>query len=141
MGMAPNLQASLMCDDVRQERSGKFILIGLFDVIAGPSFPLRYPQLFLVNRWCSGEGEFTQQTRILAPDQSTLVAQGKPILLRLPSPEASATHIEVFLNLEFRAPGVHWVEILLDDDLALRYPLRVAQARPAAGAPPGETPH
>ena len=31
--MIPDLQTSLICDDVRQERNGKFILIGIFDVI------------------------------------------------------------------------------------------------------------
>jgi len=29
--MLPDLQSSLICDDVRQERNGKFMLIGLFD--------------------------------------------------------------------------------------------------------------
>ena len=31
MAMIPDLQSTLLCDDVRQERTGKFILIGLFD--------------------------------------------------------------------------------------------------------------
>ena len=31
--LTPDLQSSLICDDVRQERNGKFILIGLFDMI------------------------------------------------------------------------------------------------------------
>ncbi len=31
--MIPDLQSSLICDDVRQERNGKFMLIGLFDAI------------------------------------------------------------------------------------------------------------
>ena len=28
--MIPDLQASLLCDDVRQENNGKFMLIGIF---------------------------------------------------------------------------------------------------------------
>ena len=48
MAMIPDLQSSLLCDDVRQERSGKFILIGLFDSLGSPQFPFRHPRLFLV---------------------------------------------------------------------------------------------
>ena len=123
--MIPDLQSSILCDDVRQERNGKFILIGLFDSIASPQFPLVYPRLFMVTRWCSGEGQFKQRTRILKPDQNTVLAEGKDILVRLPSPEATATNVEAFLNVQFEQDGAYWIEILLDGDLKIRYPLRV----------------
>ncbi|HIE10304.1 MAG TPA: hypothetical protein EYP62_01670 [Kiritimatiellae bacterium] len=138
--MIPDLQSSILCDDVRQERNGKFILIGLFDAIAARQLPIRYPRLFMVTRWCSGEGEFKQRTRILAPDQSAVVAEGRDIPVRLPSPEATATNVEVFMNVVFKEEGTHWVEILLDGDLKLRYPLRVTRAsRSPASQEPGST--
>ena len=132
--IAPNLQAALICDDVRQEHNGKFILIGLFDAIMTQTLPTRYPRLFIITRWCSGQGIFEQKTRILQPDQQTPVAEGKAIRVQLPSPEATATNIELFLNVDFKDAGIHWIEILLDGDLRLRYPLRVNQIQP----PPGE---
>jgi hypothetical protein len=136
--MIPDLQSSILCDDVRQERNGKFILIGLFDAIAAQNMPVRYPRLFMVTRWCSGEGEFHQRTRILKPDQTTDLVVGKVIPVKLPSPEATATNVEVFVNVSFEEEGTHWVEILLDNDLKVRYPLRVTKARQATGAaPPG----
>jgi hypothetical protein len=121
----PDLQSSILCDDVRQERNGKFILIGLFDAIAAPQFPLVYPRLFMVTRWCSGEGTFQQHTRILQPDQSTVLAEGKDIPVNLPSSQATATNVEAFMNVAFKQEGTHWIEILLDGDLKIRYPLRV----------------
>ena len=121
----PDLQSSLLCDDVRQESNGKFMLIGLFDAIAAKSLPVRYPRLFMLTRWCSGEGEFSQQTRILKPDQSTILVEGKKIPVRLPSPESTATNVEVFVNVAFEQEGTHWIEIHLDADLKVRYPLRV----------------
>lgn len=130
--MIPDLQSSILCDDVRQERNGKFILIGLFDAIAAHSLPVRYPRLFMVTRWCSGQGEFTQRTRILTPDQSTVLLEGKNIPVRLASSEATATNVEVFVNVSFEAEGTHWIEILLDGDLKLRYPLRVSKTGKAA---------
>jgi hypothetical protein len=126
--MIPDLQSSILCDDVRQERNGKFILIGLFDAIAAQRMPVRYPRLFMVTRWCSGEGDFKQRTRILKPDMSTVLVEGKPIPVRLPGAEATATNVEVFMNVAFEEEGTHWVEVALDDDLKIRYPLRVGTA-------------
>ncbi len=134
--MIPDLQSSILCDDVRQERNGKFILIGLFDSIAGANFPLVYPRLFLVTRWCSGEGEFKQRTRILKPDQTSVLAEGKDIPVRLPSPEAVATNVEAFMNVVFKDDGIYWIETLLDGDIKIRYPLRVSKIQPPPGAPP-----
>lgn len=142
--MSPDLQSAILCDDVRQERNGKFMLIGLFDAIMIPQLPVRYPRLFMVTRWCSGEGEFVQNSRILKPDQSTSLVTGQKIPVRLPSPEATATNVEVFLNVEFQEEGTHWVEILLDNDLKIRYPLRVNIVKPQPGQhgnlPPGMMP-
>ncbi len=133
--MIPDLQSSILCDDVRQERNGKFMLIGLFDAIVAQNLPVRYPRLFMVTRWCSGQGEFKQQTRILKPDQSSVLVEGKIIPVRLPSPEATATNVEVFMNVSFESIGTHWIEILLDRHLKIRYPLRVTKvAKPLPGA-------
>jgi len=141
MAMLPDLQSTLLCDDVRQERTGKFILIGLFDSLGSPQFPFRHPRMFLVTRWCSGEGEFEQHTRILRPDMGTLVAEGRKIPVKLSNTEATATNVELFLNLEFHEPGTHWVEILLDGDLKIRFPLRVGQVKPPPGGMSSGGPH
>jgi hypothetical protein len=123
--MMPDLQSSLLCDDVRQERNGKFMLIGLFDVIHAERLPVTFAKLCLVTRWCSGEGSFTQHSRIVHPDQKTVLTEGQPVQVHLPSPEAAATSVEVFMNITFPEAGTYWVEILLDQDMKIRYPLRV----------------
>jgi hypothetical protein len=133
--MTPDLQSSLLCDDVRQERNGKFILIGLFDVLNFPSFPAVFPRLCVVNRWCCGQGTFQQRSRIVDPDGNVLV-EGKDVRVRLPSNEATATSVEFFLNVRFEKEGVFWVEVLLEDDLRLRYPLRARKAPPDKPAIP-----
>jgi hypothetical protein len=135
--MIPDLQACLLCDDVRQERNGKFILIGIFDVINANQYPLVFPRMCLVTRWCNGEGEFSQVSRLLKPDQKTVVAQGQNIRLKLPGIEAIATNVEFFINITFTESGIHWIEILLDNDLKIRLPLRVAPLPPPPGKPQG----
>jgi hypothetical protein len=136
--MIPDLQSSILCDDVRQERNGKFILIGLFDGIGSPTFPLLYPRLFMVTRWCSGEGEFKQKSRILRPDQSSVLVEGQEIPVRLPSSEATATNVEAFMNVQFKDAGTYWIETLLDGDIKIRYPLRVNKIQVQTGPPPQE---
>jgi hypothetical protein len=132
----PDLQSSLLCDDVRQERNGKFILIGLFDGLGVPSFPAVFPRICVVNRWCCGQGVFKQHSRILGADAQTPLVQGKEVRVQLPDDEATATSIEFFLNVKFEEAGTYWVEILLDGDLKLRYPLRARLVRPPAPPPP-----
>lgn len=133
--MIPDLQSSLICDDVRQERNGKFMLIGLFDAIHAEKLPLTFAKICLITRWCSGQGTFTQRSRIIHPDQQTVLAEGQDVLVKLPSPEAAATSVEVFMNVSFPTTGTYWVEILLERDLKIRYPLRVNQLekRPTEG--------
>ena len=133
--MIPDLQMSVLCDDVRQERSGKFILIGLFDVIGMASFPALFGRICIVNRWCCGQGQFMERTRIVGPDNGPVVAEGKGIPVQLQSPEATATNVEFFMNVKFEAEGVYWVEIILDAEMKLRYPLRVSKV--TAPKPPG----
>jgi hypothetical protein len=127
--MIPDLQSSLLCDDVRQERNGKFILIGLFDALGVPGFPLVFQRLCIVNRWCCGEGEFKQRSRILQPDGNTVLVEGKDVVVQLPDNEAIATSIEFFINVKFDKEGTYWVEILLDNDIKLRYPLKAKKVQ------------
>ncbi len=138
--MIPDLQSSLLCDDVRQERNGKFILIGLFDLIAVPAYPAQFPRLCLVNRWCCGQGAFTQRSRLLRPDGLTPMAEGHPVPVNLADSESTATNVEFFLNVRFETPGTYWVEILLDGDLKVRYPLRARQIKAAAEPPEPQPP-
>lgn len=125
MMISPDLQASLLCDDVRQERNGKFILIGIFEGMMVPEFPAALGRLCLVNRWCSGDGEFSQQTRIIGADGRTPLVEGRIVPVKLASVNHVATSVEFFVNLQVPKEGTYWVEIMLDQQLKLRYPLHI----------------
>ena len=105
------------------------MLIGLFDAIGVPTYPVVFQRLCIVNRWCYGEGEFTQASRILKPDGVSVLVEGKVVPLHLADSEATSTSVEYFLNVQFETPGTYWVEILLDGDLKLRYPLKAVQSQ------------
>jgi len=130
--MIPDLQASVLCDDVRQENNGKFMLIGIFDGLAVAKMPAVFMKICIVNRWCCGQGVFKQSTRIVGPDGHTPALVGKEVEIKLGSDTQTATSVEIFVNPKFEKEGTYWIEILLDGQLRMRYPLaiRIAQQKP-----------
>jgi hypothetical protein len=131
----PDLQASLLCDDVRQERNGKFIVIGIFDMLGVPNFPAVFQRVCVINRWCCGAGDFVQRSRIIKTDGLSVLVEGKEVPVRLPHGQATATCVEFFLNVRFETEGDYWVEILLDGDLKMRYPLKAQRIKQPARPP------
>ena len=98
--LTPDLQFSVLSDDVRQENTGKFILIGLFEAIKARRFPVRHPVMFVTNRWCNGQGDFTGHTRIVSGTNET-VAEGKETHFTLTATTSSYTIVERFNLFQF----------------------------------------
>lgn len=120
----PTLLFSILCDDIRQENNGKFILIGLFETIGATKFPAQHPTLFIMNCWSSGIGTFAQRSRILNPDGSIL-AQDQEVTFTLPDLKAKHRIIARFNNLCFEKEGEYSIEVILSQELKVRYPLIV----------------
>ncbi|MBI1882978.1 MAG: hypothetical protein HYS08_02095 [Chlamydiae bacterium] len=118
----PDLQFTVLCDDVRREHNGKLILLGLFETVGASRFPIIHPTLFVVNRWCNGVGEYRQNTVIRQPDNSVL-AEDALTAIKLDDLKAKHTVIARFNNLRFSNPGEYAVEIRLDGELKIRYPM------------------
>ncbi|MDP8297532.1 MAG: hypothetical protein RAP41_05055 [Candidatus Orphnella occulta] len=125
----PTLLFSILCDDVRREDNGKFMLIGLFETIGSASFPVMHPALFVMNCWCSGVGDFTQKTRIVAPGNTRLI-EDKETKFSLSSIKAKHRIVARFNNIRFNDPGEYAVEVLLNDELKVRYPLVIDKVVP-----------
>lgn len=120
----PTLLFSVLCDDVRREDNGKFILLGLFETIGSKVFPATHPTIYVMNCWCSGFGDFRQKTRIL-DTKGTVLVQDEETKFRLNSLKSKHRVIARFNNLLLPTPGEYSVEVLLDADLKVRYPLVV----------------
>lgn len=123
MNIKPDLQFSVLCDDIRREDNGKFILIGLFEAINTKKFPATHLTLFVVNRWCKGEGTFTQRIRIVNTKDKSLVFQTDDQAFELVDIDRHHTLVSRFNNLVFPNEGKYWVEVLLDNELILNYPI------------------
>lgn len=125
----PDLQCSLLCEEIRQEVTGNFILIGVINFIRVPQLPVVAFKLSLFNRWTAGVGQFTETVRLIAPDQTTVLRKGE-VKFTLQDAGLHATNFTIFQQVEFKTAGAYWIEVSVDDVMKLRYPVPVVLAPP-----------
>ena len=126
--ISPDLQYSVLCDDVRREDNGKLMLLGLFEHIGVPEFPFVLPRLCVLNKWCNGEGTWSQHTRIVDENDRVLI-QNDAVPFDLASLEAHFTAVQIFGNVQLLGAGRLWIEVLLDAELKQRYMLHITQTK------------
>lgn len=122
--MIPDLQASFACEDVRVEASGAHTIVGIINFIGAPTLPIQIIKLCVWTRWSSGVGQFEQLTRLVGPDEETVIAEAKTEF-HLGNEDSHTTNVNIFGGIQFTEPGAHHIEIYLDEELKLRFPLRV----------------
>ena len=133
----PDLQCSLVCEEVRQEVNGNLFLIGVVNVIRVPQLPIVAGRICLFNRWTAGIGQFTESIRLIATDQTTVLTKGE-MKFELRDPAMSATNVMFFGQVKFETAGTYYVEVLVDEVMKLRYPIVVVHT-PAPNQAPAQT--
>jgi hypothetical protein len=131
----PDLQCSLLCEEVRQEVNGNLFLIGVAKVIRLPQLPLVAGRICIFNRWTAGIGQFNETVRLIAPDQTTVISKGE-MKFELRDPAMSASNVMFFGQVKFETAGTYYVEVLVDDVMKIRYPLPLVVAPPPGQQPP-----
>ncbi len=134
----PDLQCSLLCEEIRQEVTGNFFLIGVINFLRVPQLPVVALKLSVFNRWTAGLGQFTETVRFIAPDQTSVLRKGE-VKFALQDAALHATNVTVFAQVEFKVAGTYYLEVLVDDVMKLRYPVPVLVAPPNQ-PPPGPPP-
>lgn len=125
----PDLQCSLICEEVRQEINGNFILVGVLGFVRVPQIPITAHKLCVFNRWTSGLGQFTEAVRLVAPDQTTVLRTGQT-KFALKDAAHHATNLTLLGQVQFPAAGVYYVEVLVDDVMKIRFPFPVVLVPP-----------
>jgi hypothetical protein len=120
----PDLQCSLLCEDVRQEASGNFILVGVIGYVNVPQLPVTAFKLCVFNRWAAGIGQFTESVRLIGPDSST-VLRNSSVKFQLQDPSHNATNVTLFGQVKFETQGIYFIEVLVDDVMKIRFPIPV----------------
>jgi len=132
----PDLQAAILCEDVRAELSGQQTLVGVIGAIPTPSLPIGFFKLCLWTRWCGGSGDFMQKCLIYDPEEDQAIAEAE-IPFSLSDLGAHATNVHFFGGVQFQKYGTYHVEIQLDDEIRLRIPLPVVKVEQGGHPPSG----
>ena len=132
----PDLQCSLLCEDVRQETTGSFILIGVVHSLRVPQLPVAVFKLLLFNRWTAGIGEFREMSRLIAPDQTTVLRQIE-LKFTLREVTHNVTNVSFWGQLKLETAGTYYFEIMVDDVMKMRFPLVLEVAPPGSPAEGG----
>ena len=143
----PALQFSVPCLEVNEEK-GPPSFNYIFYELPFPQFPFKFPEnagFFIANGWCNGLGEYKQRMRIYGPRQQGASLVEAPLVdtgeqpFTLKERETPFMAINFIQGFEFKTPGTYRIQVLLNDEVAVEYPLvvRLAQAQGAA-TPPGK---
>lgn len=131
----PDLQAAIICEDVRNEVAGLQSLIGVLPAIVVPTVPVGLLKLCFWSRWCGGSGRFLQRATLLAPDDQQQVVSAE-VEFVLDNLDSHATNVHVFGGVQFTQFGLYHFELFLDNELKLRIPFPVLRAHPQQNIPP-----
>jgi hypothetical protein len=135
----PDLQCSLLCEEVRQEANGNFFILGILNIIRVPQTPVTALRLNVFNQWTAGVGLFTESVRLIAPDQTTVIRKSE-LKFELKDPAVNHTTINMLQQVEFKTGGTYYVEVLVDDVMKLRYPCTLIVMPPNPAQKPPEAP-
>lgn len=129
-----DLQIATLCD-YAAEYQGKLVVTGTFDALAAQATPIVHPQCSLAMRFCftpEDAGDHELSIAVIDEDGKAINDQ-MPIKGKMPveMPEKvsfMSRHLVIgFQGLTFPKPGVYSVDILVDDELIQRLPLRIVK--------------
>jgi hypothetical protein len=96
VALHPSLNAMLVCDlTIREERTGKVSLIGVFENIAASAFPTVHRALAVYAQLVDAEGEYDIRLELVRLDDARAVAEGR----------MKAMFVFNLENLAFERPG------------------------------------
>jgi len=124
----PSLQFSIPCLGVDEEKGKPPSFKYIFYELPFPAFPAECPLFFINNGWCYGLGPHTERTKILRPDKKTVLTDTKDHEFMLEDDETPFMAINMYQEIVFPEPGTYWVQIFLDNQQVIQYPLPIRQA-------------
>ncbi len=133
----PDLQAAILCEDVRNEVGNQQTLVGIIAMIASPTVPVGFFKLCLWTRWCGGNGVFTQQSYLLDSETEKPLVSSE-VQFTLNNMESHATNVNFFGGVQFPNFGIYHTEIHLDGELKLRFAFPVMRVAMRQGPSPSE---
>ena len=139
----PWLATAILCEKVLEDKDGVLSVIRIVDrfffTVAGPSAPQKMPpspiQLTALLSFKSGfaKGSFTVKLVPTTPSHVRMPEHSVPILLE---GDDRGANVIINLGMMIKEDGLYWFDVLLDDRLVTRMPLRVVYQRLSMTPPP-----
>lgn len=139
------VQVATLCDSAL-ENNGKLFVWGTFDTICAQSMPVAHPQCAFAMRICfkpGDEGEHQFVIRMIDDDgKAKFELKSKPLQIKFP-PDAYFLTRNLVINIQglrFDRIGQYSLDIVADDEMLSRIPLRVMLVKGGPGQPPQQQP-
>jgi len=123
----PSLQFSVPCLGV-DETKGPPSFLYIFYELPFPKFPSPAVPFFINNGWCNGLGRYEEKTRIIHPDKRTIFVETGNHEFTLNEETTPFMSINFYKDMVFPRAGTYWIQVFLDNQLLLEYPLVVREA-------------
>lgn len=126
----PHLQFSVPClnvDDQKGPPSFQYV----FYELPFPQFPFAFPEgegFYVANGWCNGSGSHVQRMKILDPSKQRVLVDTQDQPFTLKKAEEPFMAVNFITGMQFEGPGTYWMQVYLDGNLRLEYPLPVRKA-------------
>jgi hypothetical protein len=121
----PVLQFSIPCLEIETEDKPP-VFSYVFYELPFPNAPVSF---YIANGWSNGEGSFTQEIKLIKPSGNLLVSTGKQDF-ELKSFNIPQLMVNLFRDMMFDEFGDYKVEVYLNDEKVIEYPLSVRQLTP-----------
>ena len=121
----PVLQFSIPCLEIETEDKPP-VFSYVFYELPFPNAPVSF---YIANGWSNGEGSFTQEIKLIKPSGNLLVSTGKQDF-ELKSFNIPQLMVNLFRDMMFDEFGDYKVEVYLNDEKIIEYPLTVRQLTP-----------
>ena len=126
-----------LADYANVTREGKLNVLGIFDVINTPKFPVMLPTFYLVVSYTAGAAEFgsDKDIEIVLCDEDGNRLFGAKQMLHVTRPDRSGTlfmtnQIAGIVGLPFKKPGDYQFSILVSGEEKETLSLRVNEVKP-----------
>lgn len=122
-----SLVATIICEDVLANPSGRLTLYNVFHDLTADRFPALFPRLHVVTSWYAQYAQEREQTEVIqvavvAPDGTVIGGAAATIVV---NPGAYHTQISRFQGLVLPVPGEYRVQVQQGSRLVGNLPLVV----------------
>ena len=132
---APELLAIVVCDEtIRDERTKKRTLVGLFNRIHSHKFPCVHAKLHVFVSLTNGRGRAQGELRLVSRETNEVIS-GLRGGIRFPDPLSVVEMDFALAQVAFPKPGQYSFDFLCDGALIGSRPFQVVQADPPPQPP------